>query len=471
MQHSLFSLGHLIIQRKAIKMDNKYVEDLFRGIGVIIDDEIKDNDSEAYKMACDFREHGVPIVEFDSIPDETIIDSLQNISFAVLDWEFKSKPFEFDQEIDLGVSVGSSLKEEQRQSILSFLEDLLSKTFIPVFIITGQDFEDVKAELIDKKVYSEDKPTRIMLQSKESISGYNDLIREVHTWLENTPSALALKIWEKEAVRTKNKMFLELYKASPNWVNVLLKSMRNDSGNKDRTVNHEFNEFLNNSFVNRMSDGPYSQIKNIRKDGKNQEEIRRILQGERYIEYNSDDLPEIALVGDLYKSKVGEEYYLNIRAQCNTIRNDNPVLYLIPGKEMDISLISRPFSISLRKRMRENVIMVNQTPFPVDSLLHASENDKTRFNQCVQSMNKNVVFQRGEIIEKKTEAIVACIANKYLIRFQFDAFEAIKKSNLEERAVRIGRLLPPYITKIQSRFASYMVREGVMALPDELFKL
>ena len=310
-----------------------------------------------------------------------------------------------------------------------------------------------------------------MVKSKEIIDGYKSLIREVHTWLESTPSALALKIWEKEAVRTKNKMFLELYKASPNWVSVLLKSMRSDSDNKERTVNHEFSEFLNNSFVNRMNDGPYSRIKNSRKEDKNQEEIRRILQGERYIEYNKDDLPEIALVGDIYKSKLDEEYYLNIRAQCNTIRNDDPVLYLIPGKEMDISLVSRPFSLSLKKRKKENCLMVNKTPFPLSDLIQADEKAKNEFHKHIQSMNKQFVFQGGEIIEKKKEAIVACIANTHLMRFDFDGFEATKKSDLEEKAIRIGRLMPPYISKIQSRFASYMVREGLMALPSELFNL
>ena len=34
---------------------------------------------------------------------------------------------------------------------------------------------------------------------------------------------------------------------------------------------------------------------------------------------------------------------------------------------------------------------------------------------------------------------------------------------------RIGRVLPPYITKIQQKCAVNMVREGVAPLPKELF--
>ena len=34
---------------------------------------------------------------------------------------------------------------------------------------------------------------------------------------------------------------------------------------------------------------------------------------------------------------------------------------------------------------------------------------------------------------------------------------------------RIGRVLPPYITRIQQKCSQYIVREGTMPIPREIF--
>ena len=51
---------------------------------------------------------------------------------------------------------------------------------------------------------------------------------------------------------------------------------------------------------------------------------------------------------------------------------------------------------------------------------------------------------------------------------QFDLDISVKKfSDVKDK--RIGRILPPYITRIQQKCAQNMVREGVMPVPEELF--
>ena len=35
---------------------------------------------------------------------------------------------------------------------------------------------------------------------------------------------------------------------------------------------------------------------------------------------------------------------------------------------------------------------------------------------------------------------------------------------------RIGRLLPPYITRVQQKCSQYIVREGIMPVPMSLFE-
>ena len=64
------------------------------------------------------------------------------------------------------------------------------------------------------------------------------------------------------------------------------------------------------------------------------------------------------------------------------------------------------------------------------------------------------------------KVIIGCIADKQAILFDMDIlvlpFDEIKEK-------RVGRVLPPYITKIQQKVAANMVREGVSPLPKELF--
>ena len=61
---------------------------------------------------------------------------------------------------------------------------------------------------------------------------------------------------------------------------------------------------------------------------------------------------------------------------------------------------------------------------------------------------------------------MACIEGEQAIKFQLDIIP-INYSELKD--VRKGRLLPPYITRIQQKCSQYIVREGVMPIPCDLF--
>ena len=75
-------------------------------------------------------------------------------------------------------------------------------------------------------------------------------------------------------------------------------------------------------------------------------------------------------------------------------------------------------------------------------------------------------FGHGEILEKKPEAILACVDNGKIIKFRMDL--VIRKFR-EIKDKRIGRVLPPYITRIQQKCSQYIVREGTMPIPREIF--
>ena len=74
----------------------------------------------------------------------------------------------------------------------------------------------------------------------------------------------------------------------------------------------------------------------------------------------------------------------------------------------------------------------------------------------------------GEFVERVYHAIVPFIANGKFIEFNFREFQVRKKDSLlSDKIKRIGRILPPYITKIQQRFALYMHRPGLPKIPKQ----
>ena len=90
------------------------------------------------------------------------------------------------------------------------------------------------------------------------------------------------------------------------------------------------------------------------------------------------------------------------------------------------------------------------------------------FNANFRKHRNNMIFyNKGELLEKKTESIIACVDDGKYIKFELKKFEIIKFEEIKGK--RIGRILPPYINKIQQKFAQYIVREGVMPIPEELF--
>lgn len=451
------------------------VERLFKGVGVIIDDEAETIGKPAHDILVSLQEAHIPMLVYDDIPALSLIDSLANISFIILDWEFSSVLLS-DVGIDKGESeevvLPESLLEEQKHTILDFLKALIAKVFVPVFVFTGQDFEKVKRSLMDEGIYEEGKPNRILLKSKAEISNYSTLIEHVKYWLETTPSAQVLKLWESEAVIAKNRMFLDMYAASPHWVSILLRILKDDTKDKRTAVNQEFTQIMNNNFINRISPKQDYYSVYYQEDDKNPRDIQMVLQGERYITYDQEALPVTCYVGDLYKMKEDQNfpYRLNIRAQCDLLRTNNPDLFLLSGRVFPREQVTTQPGVKVIQKDEEKVLTIDQNCYRLKELLEEDQKSDT-FNKEMRKYNHPVVFSYGDIIEKKTHSIVACVAGELFIEFCFRKFEVGSKTDIETKATKIGRLLPPYITKIQNAFASFMIRTGVTPIPEELLTL
>ena len=74
-------------------------------------------------------------------------------------------------------------------------------------------------------------------------------------------------------------------------------------------------------------------------------------------------------------------------------------------------------------------------------------------------------YQNGHFEEKVWESVAFSIYNKKSVRFNFRKLRVKKFSELKDQ--RIGRLLHPYLTRIQQRYALYQQRQALPRIPEE----
>ena len=446
------------IHKRGIKeMD---VEKLFQGIAVIFDDEISNPTSTIYTIKENIQRKNIPVAVYNEMPRPEIIPSLSNASFVILDWDYTNSELSVEGEERL--SVPTELKNEQDEELILFIRELLRCVFIPVFIFTSKSVDSIKTTLRDVGLWYDDKDNRIFIKQKNDISSEDQLFDAIEEWLKAMPSVYVLKEWEKNISKSKDAMFLELYGYSPNWVKIIWDMLKEDT-----VENHcEFGEFVTRHLNNRIGSYAFDEdIIGAQRDI-SPEELRRVVEGERYLVY--DTQPEQAYTGDLFKD--GNKYYLNIRAQCDLSRMNecdtyNPLLYCIEGRKLRNKDI---VTEDIRMTTEEILIFDKRKCFSLDEMREICK-DETKvkdFNRNFAKHRNSIFFRKGTFLERNDKVIVGCVAGEQVLQFNLNIsikeFSAVKDK-------RIGRILPPYITRIQQKCAQNMVREGVMPMPKELF--
>lgn len=446
------------IYKRGIKdMD---VEKLFQGIAVIFDDEISDPTSTIYTIKENIQRKNIPVAVYNEMPRPEIIPSLSNASFVILDWDYTNG--ELDVLSRERLSIPIELKTEQEQNLIKFIRKLLREVFIPVFIFTSKSVDSIKATLRDAGLWNDDKENRIFIKQKNDINTEAQLFVEIEKWIKAMPSVYVLKEWEKNISKSKDAMFIELYEYSPNWVKIIWDMLKEDSIENHR----EFGEFVTRNLNNRI--GTYEFDEDIIGAEKNisPEELSRVVEGERYFVYHTQ--PGQVYTGDLFKD--GNKYYLNIRAQCDLSRTDkdgeyNPKLYCIKGRKLRSGEI---VTDDIRMTKEETLRFDVKESFSLDKMREICKDDNKleEFNKKFKKYQRGIFFRKGAFLERNDKVIVGCVDDEQVLQFNLDI--SIKKfSDVKDK--RIGRILPPYITRIQQKCAQNMVREGIMPMPKELF--
>lgn len=410
--------------------------DLFRGIAVAFDDEISSAGSRANEIASYIEGEGIPLLRYEHIlkfPDNAF-KSLRSASFILLDWRYSNEPNVpkdgddvrgADDDIPIPVSNGSELQAEDDRDSAEFLLKLLAHTVCPIFVITTLTEDRVVDTIKLVRGLEFTLPSRVFICHKGDIGTKDQLKRMLESWLDENPSMYVFKTWDDAAISARNDLFRELECESTHWPSILWKGYEHEfdgvhstDGNKSQELVGVLNSMVSNRIYlscefdsNKVIGTPIAADARV---------LRSVLEKERYLPFSDKNNGAPLAPGDLFLDD--GRYYINLRAQCDTLRVPAPKAVLIPGD------------------------VVCQAQF--------SQND--------------IEYRQGQLIARDFEVVVPFVDHGKIIKFVLRDVR-MKPADSKYMRKRIGRLLSPFVTRLQQLFAAYIVREGLPSVPQDIF--
>ena len=393
---------------------------LLSGIAVVIDDAFEDtasdrgdNDRRNDRIFAIVdgieREWNLPLYKASAMPPyDTWPNLLQAASFILLDWK-------------LWKSGSSQLEEEGIKKNIEFLEQA-KDYLVPVFIFTNESPEDVESEL-PASIYRDNNPevNFIFVRRKNDLTSGDTLnFKPIEEWITHNASVYALKNWEQGFHSAKKELFSSMYARSPEWPRVFWKAYDDDGVDPSSSLTHLINDSLTgrmrtDEFEANILAAPFTDVP--------ADDLKALI-GETCLR-PKESLPDDEIrCGDLFQSSE-HRYLLNLRPDCDCVPRggqnaDRVKLYFIEGKKID--------DAKLEER-----------------------------------------YKNGHFEERIYESIAFAVYNGKTVLFSFRNIRIKRFAEVKE--IRIGRILHPYLTKIQQRYALYLQRQGLPRIPDAAIPL
>jgi hypothetical protein len=399
---------------------------LFHGIAVVIDDQIVDERSRIWQIQTEIKNVGCHVISMQDLPNADQLANMRSVSFFVVDWNLTATAIGDDLGVGTSLIPKDVLKRNAAR-IVEFLKELKKVRFAPVFIFTDQPVETVARHLKKhSELYDEAESTHIFIKSKADVlaSGVFNVLSES---LKNAPSAYVLKTWEREYERAKNALFLDFYDKSVYWPVLLWKTFQDDHV----PPSIELGNLIGRNLLSRMTPfefdlGPFEEaLSDLVTDKENYRKLLlKVLEGERFLSKQQLHVTSVA-PGDVFKQ--GKHYYINIRPDCDCISWD----------------VSKQDAVELY-------------------LLEGSKLTEPQFERLYDS-------QYGLVRESDSQCIVFAIKDGATVSFAFKTLKVEPWGQWKDK--RIGRLLPPFLTRLQQRYSDYLQRPGLTRIPQQTLKL
>ena len=388
---------------------------LFKGIALVIDNGIG-TEEQIDRILKNITDGGGHYVSMTELPkDDYDLDHFAKVAFFIMDWNMLN---------ETGVKLPAQIEKDMIARNIAFLKRLGKSRHAPVFIFTNDEPDDVAEALNeDPDLLRSVRDKHILVRRKSEVMDrlYDVLEGE---YAATIPSVLTLKTWENAYHKAANELFMDLHNRTPYWPVLMWQTF----GADDVPEEFEMIRLINRLVESRM--GPMGLdlkpfISKLEEHAKEDEQdyrqsMYRVLEGERFLR-NERLTEKIFAPGDVFRFPLPDgrdSYYINIRAECDCLHgSDDTDLYLLRAKE-------------------------------------------------VEGAEKQINTEFGNITsEKDNEAIVYAMFGGTTFSVKFKDMKIMKIKKIGQDATRVGRLLPPFMTRVQQRYAAYIQRPGLPRIP------
>lgn len=391
------------------------IEELFEGIGVVIDDKVFSSNEQEDRIITIVKElenvRKFPLVKYADLPDDGILAKLTNVSFLLLDWEIEPKHEELGEDAP-NVQIGAALQAENEKKVIEIVQKTLQNSLVPVFIFSNQNIDSINQKLTDAGV--DLTKSQIFIKSKAELTDEGALFQKIEEWVDGVSGVYVAKAWDNAFNKAKNQFFAELANNTSHWPKALFNAAKVDSTDPGE----EITQAISQNVISRMQPIEIEQ-EQINKDTitPSKDEVLGIMKGQFFLEKAS----EASIVGDFFKKKSGE-YYMNIRPTCDCVE----------GREKSDGLV-----YLLRCRKLSNTQVAKQY-LPNDG----------HFNETIGC------------------AIVGPLYENKFYRIDFSKIDVQEYHQWKDK--KVGRILPPIINHITERYSLYVQRQALPRIPKEI---
>ena len=389
---------------------------LLSGIAVVIDDRIGIDAGGDRSAAEDpiveivqrfEQEWNLPCYRASSMPPEEMWPGLlQTASFVLLDWKLWPP------------NAASQLEQVGIEKNVRFLKQA-KEYFVPVFIFTNDAPEDVKDHL-PQAIYNKETAEKsfVFIQRKSELLSNDDLnLKVVDRWMRGNASVYALKAWNRTFLAARKELFGSMYAKSADWPKVFWKTYEDDGVDPGSSLTH----LINDNLRGRMRTGSFeAEVFADQGADVSREDLRALI---AEASFQPDEvIPEDEIrCGDLFRSSE-RKFLLNIRPDCDCIPRrgqviDRVELYCLEGEKMD--------------------------------------DDELR---------EAYLKEHGHFKERVWESIAFAACGGDSVRFSFRKLRVKRFAEIKNQ--RIGRILHPYLTRIQQRYVLFLQRQGAPRIPE-----
>lgn len=377
---------------------------------MVVDDHVNSG-NDAINGIVKYLENDnhLPLVKYEDLPDDIESICFSGLSFLLLDWELNTL------DVDGFPIPDATLKAQNARDNVDFIKNVVNKVVIPIFIFSNEDVNSIKNTLSQNNIIDDDEKSPISILSKSELFDNEKkciMFDKVNEWLKKTPSIYVTQKWKTAYLEAINGMALDMREVSPFWPNLLWACYKRDGVNPSE----EISSLINQNTLSRIQPVEFDEgILSVEKTC-DEHLLKNLL--ERQCFMRNEYLGDLSSTGDIYKWH--QEYFLNIRPSCDCVGRDGKnKIYLIKG-------------------------------------------DKVKDKEI-----QNGLFNEkyGNFNEQSNFVIVGPICG-FFIRFKFKDFLIEDYDRKKEK--RIGRLLPPFITRVTQKYGLYIHRQGLPRLPKEV---